>query len=179
MKSIRTAWTIIFAAGLIFVLVGSASAATPAFEFDIRVDGSTVQVTVDFEPVPIGFAWSQLEASGVPDELVGVYPADQVDDRGRPFPDVVPQLLSLKRVEEGVYTDSLTLTDGRWAVVAWPLFPDFDPDTSVGAARTEFVTVGGPPTWVWPAFGAIAAMAVARLAIGSKTRRRPVKEESI
>ncbi|HEX9643660.1 MAG TPA: hypothetical protein VGC11_06655 [Acidimicrobiia bacterium] len=175
MKPRRATLTLLTSAGLMVITVAPASAATPAFGFDIRVDGPSVRVVVDFEPVPDGFAWSQLEASGVLDELVGLVPRDQVDDRGCPLAEADPVLLSLERIEEGVYADSVTLPDGRWAVVAWPLVSGFDPDANPGAARTEVVAVRRQSVWVWLGVGAIAAVVVAGGALGLRARRDPVE----
>jgi hypothetical protein len=169
MRSRRVTLTLLMSVGLISLSLASALAATPAFDFEVGVHGLTIRVVVDFEPVPVGFAWPQLEASGVPEELVGLFPADRVDDRGRPLVDAEPILLSLDRTDVGVYEDSVTLPEGRWAVVAWPLLPDFDPEANPGAARTEFVTIGGPPAWVWLGMGAIVGIVVAGLSVGLKT----------
>lgn len=155
--------------------VTSASAATPAFEFDIDVNGSSIEVTVDFEAVPPGFAWGSFEASGVPEELVGLFPAEDVDDRGRPLPGADPILLSLERIEEGIYQDAVGVQEGQWAVVAWPLVADFDPEAHPGTARTAVVTVGGPPAWVWLGVGVLAASAVALAAARLSAQRERVE----
>ena len=175
MRSRRVAWATVVTAGLLLVSAGSASAATPGFDFGVRVDGSTIHVTVSFEPVPSGLAWPQMEASGVLDELVGVLPADRVDSEGRPLPDASPRLLTLHRVEEGVYADSVMLSEGRWAVVAWPLVPNSELDSFVGPAGTEYVTVGGPPAWVWLGAGAVAAIFVVVFSLGLKPGSEPVR----
>lgn len=175
MRSRRVAWATVVTVGLLLVSAGSASAATPGFDFVVRVDGSTVHVTVSFEPVPSGFAWPQMETSGVLDGLVGVLPADEVDGEGRPLPDASPRLLTLQRVEEGVYADSVMLPKGRWVVVAWPLVPNSDLESFVGLAGTEYVTVGGQPAWVWLGAGAVAAILVAGFSLGPKTGSEPVR----
>ncbi len=170
-------------------------AATPAFEFDINMSSSSIEVTVDFEPVPPGFAWGSFEASGVPEELVGLFPASDVDDRGRPLPEAEPLLLSLKRVDWGVYRDSIDVDDGEWAVVAWPLIDGFDPDDHPGAARTEIVLVGtsdvilgatqaearasdGLPLWTWIVLGGVIVSGLALGAVRLNAGRERVESDS-
>lgn len=172
MKRRRVASLLLLIAGFTVASLLSVSAASPAFEFDIDVTGSRVQVTVDFEPVPVGFAWGSFEASGFLDRLVGLFPADVVDDRGRPVTDTEAIPVSLERREEGIYQGSVLVPEGRWAVVAWPSVPDFDPQASPGAARTAFVEVGGPPAWVWLGVGAFAALLVAVAGTRLSLRRR-------
>jgi hypothetical protein len=114
-----------------------ADAATPAFDLDVEARRGSVVITVTFEPVPPGFNWAAFESSGVPDELVGVLPAEEVDERGRPLSQDGLRLASLRSIEEGVYLAEVAVDQGRWAVVPWPLVPDFSP----GAPSTRFVNI--------------------------------------
>ena len=175
MRLRRVASTLVLGTVLVLLSVTSASAATPAFEFDIEVNGSSIEVTVDFETLPPGFAWSSFEASGVLEQLIGLFPAEDVDDRGRPLPRAEPILLSLERIEEGTYKDSITVEEGQWAVVAWPLITDFDSEANPGAARTAVVTVGGPPAWMWLGLGALAASTVVLAAARLRARGKRVE----
>jgi len=121
-----------------------AQGAVPSFTIEVDPGPAGIEVTVMFEPVPSGFNWASMEGSGVFEILVGVLPADKVDDRGRPVPDAAPEVVELTRVSEGVYRGSIELEAGRWAVFPYPLTADFDPARHPGAASTQVVTVGAP-----------------------------------
>lgn len=144
-----------------------ASAATPGFEMGVETDVETLVVTVTFEPVPSGFAWGTMEASGVLDRLVGVLPADQLDEGGRPVGGSVPQLVRLERVSEGVYEGQTVVPhDGEWSVVAWPLSPDLNPQ-----ATPVVVVVGaGTPAIVWLGLGFCVFVVVFLVANRAKTK---------
>lgn len=141
------------------------SAAVPAFEIDTEVDGPTIHVTVTFQPVPTGFAWASLEASGVLERLVGLVPAVQIGEDDRPKPDSELVLIPLNRRKEGVYKGAAEVQEGRWAVVAWPVEPGFGSETNPGSPATQLVSVGGPPAWVWLALGGAGAAVIAGLSL--------------
>lgn len=135
----------------------SAGAATPAFELDVVISNGSAVITVRFvQPVPEGF-----ESSGVLNRLVGVLPADGVDDRGRPLDDEEPRLVTLRRIDQGVYQAEVPLDSaGSWAVVPWPLVPAFDTQSNPGAPQTSFFAVGsGIPLVVWLSGGAAVGIA--------------------
>jgi hypothetical protein len=132
----RTATCALLIAGLTLLPVTPIAAVTPGFELAADVDGSTIHVTLTFEPVPNGFAWGSLEASGVLEELAGLVPVDLVDD-GRTRAPAEPVLIPLLRSGERIYTGTAKVPAGRWAVVAWPLEPDL-------GAVAEVVTVRDP-----------------------------------
>lgn len=104
-----------------------ASAKMPPFEMEVEPRGDTVHVEVR-----ISGDEALIDSFDPPDlnGLVAVFPANQVDDEGRP-------LLALKtgtnvplsRAELGIYEGNVQLEPGRWAVVPFP--------QTVGALRVE------------------------------------------
>lgn len=136
------------------------NAATPAFDLHVDSQGSSVEVTVRFQQAVSTV--EEFEGSGVLDRLIGVLPADQVDEDGRPLRGSDPRLVSLEPVEGGVtYQGSIRVDDGEWAFFPWPGSPSFDPDENPGAPATEFVTVEGRSLSIWLAIGAVAIIGVA------------------
>ncbi len=129
--------------GLGVVLIGPpAWAAMPAFEWEVEARTDSIGITVTFEPVSVGFAWRNLEGSGSLGELVGVLPASAVDQQGRPTDTSDLVLADLQRVEIGIYAADVAVGQGEWAVVAWPMVPDYEPDRHPETPLTDFVTVG-------------------------------------
>lgn len=135
-----------------------AEAATPAFELQADVADDTVIVRVTFlQPMPVG-----IEGSGVLEQLIGVAPAEDLGEGGRPTPEADIHLLSLREVEgDGIYGSELKVGPGRWAVVPWPLVSEFDPEQNPGVPATLFVVVGSSPTaWVIGASVAFVGVAI-------------------
>lgn len=132
-------WTVVS------LLVGlpALAAGMPAFEWAIEGHSDSVEVTVTFEPVPSGFAWPALEASGLLDRLVGVVQSDEVDPDGRPVPGANAITFDLQRIETGVYGATINTGPGEWAVVAWPL--ETESQSFPGVPTTEYITVGSSP----------------------------------
>lgn len=160
--------TLILGAGL------RAAAAGPGSEFKVEIEGSELVITVVFQQVPEGFAWEAFEASGFPEKMVGVLPADDADDRGRPGEGARVQLVSLTRVEEGIYRGTVRVSNGRWVVVVWPLAQDFDPERNSGTAETVYVQVGGRspiPARVPLAFVAVIVVAALTWWLRSRASR--------
>jgi hypothetical protein len=95
------------------------------------------------------------------DELIGVLPADQIEEDGRPLAGTDPVLVSLERVESGViYEGSVELSEGEWAFFPWPTNETFNPEGNPGAPPTQYVTVGDTSPWPWLGLGAAIAAAV-------------------
>ncbi len=165
---VRRFYWLVFSAlilGSALLAASPALAAVPSFTMEIAPDPSGIEVTVTFEPVPTGFNWASMEESGIFEALVGVLPADKIDDRGRPVPDAAPEVVELTRVSEGVYRGSIALADGRWAVFPYPLSAEFDPAANPGAASTKLVTVGAPLTATTLSVLTIGLVAVGVLAM--------------
>lgn len=170
----RRAQRLVLAAsvGLLLELPQVVLAMTPAFSVDVDATTRALAVTVRFDSVPSGFAWGQLEASGVLDELVGVLPSSDVDEHGRPLKNADAILIHLARVSAGVYRGETALPHGgMWAVVAWPLVKGFDP-----ATPTQVVSVReGRPVAIW--VGAAMLFAATLLAF-VRTMTHPTENQN-
>lgn len=141
----------------------------PAYEQVIETSSDTIEITVIFEPVPPGFAWGSLEASGALGELIGVLPADGVDEDGRPFDTTAVVLADLRIVEEGSYSAEVVVGPGEWAVVPWPLVPNYTQAMAhPGTPWTEFVSVGLDSAWLPVAAVAAGAAVVGLVWLGRR-----------
>lgn len=138
--ALRRVKGVLLAVALVVVPSMPALSAGPAFELQAAKDDDRLIITVLFEAVPLGFAWDQFEQSGFPDEMIGVVPADQVGDDGRPSADAELRLVHLDRVDEGIYRGEIAIDDGDWAVVPWPLDKEFDNDGHAGVPETLLVS---------------------------------------
>jgi hypothetical protein len=96
-----------------------ASAKTPPFEMTVEPQGDTIRVEVTIGNGDPLF----LESFDSPelDGLLAVFPADQVDEEGRPL-SVIDEgtEVPLRRVQAGTYQGSIALRPGHWAVVPFP-----------------------------------------------------------
>jgi hypothetical protein len=125
-------------------------------EVDTRGDIAHVEVTITGDPSLIdGFDTPQL------DGLIAMFPADQVDEDGRPqyaLKEVTD--VPLSRVGPGNYRGSVALDPGRWAVVPFPhtvgalWVKDAYPQTITIEIRDE-----GSAVWALAAVGALMAIA--------------------
>lgn len=143
---------------VLFTTALPASAKMPPFEMEVEPRGDTVHVEVRISgDEALIDSFDPRDLNG----LVAAFPADQVDDEGRP-------LLALKtgtsvpliRAEPGIYEGSVQLEPGRWAVVPFP--------QTVGALRVEDaypetvmieIEDEGGPIWALAAVGAAIAIA--------------------
>lgn len=143
---------------VLFTTALPASAKMPPFEMEVDPQGGTIHVEVRIsgdEALIDSFDPTDLNG------LVGVFPADQVDDEGRPLPALKTGTnVPLSRAEPGIYEGSVQVEPGRWAVVPFP--------QTVGALRVEDAypeTVmiesedEGGAIWAWAAVGAAIAIA--------------------
>lgn len=137
--SFLATWTAV----CLFACFPALAAGMPEFEWAIEGHSDSVEVTVTFEPVPSGFAWASLEASGLLDQLVGVVQSEEVDPDGRPVPGADAMTFDLQRIETGVYGATIDTGPGEWAVVAWPL--ETESQSFPGVPETEFIAVGSNP----------------------------------
>jgi hypothetical protein len=96
-----------------------ASAKMPPFEMTVEPGGDTihVEVTIGRDDPVSAYSFESPELNG----LLAVFPADQVDEEGRPL-SVLDQRteVPLSRVQSGTYQGSVTLEPGHWAVVPFP-----------------------------------------------------------
>ena len=96
-----------------------ASAKMPPFEMTVEPRGDTihVEVTIGHEDPLFLESFNPGELNG----LIAVFPADQVDEEGRPV-SVLGQgtAVPLSRVTAGTYQGSIALEPGHWAVVPFP-----------------------------------------------------------
>jgi hypothetical protein len=162
----RRPLAVLVGVALMLPITSTGLATTPGFDLSTEVAGSTVAVTLEFDEVPPGFNWLSLERSGILEVLAGVVPATDVDGFGRPLPDAAIVLIPLEKEATGIYTGSLRVQEGRWAVVPYPLISDFNPSSDPEAAQTQMITVGqsGSPPWVWISLGVLAAFMIVMIA---------------
>lgn len=103
---------------VLFTTALPASAKMPPFEMEVDPRGDTVHVEVR-----ISGDEALIDSFDPPDlnGLVAVFPADQVDDEGRPRLVLKTGTnVPLSRAEPGTYQGSIVLESGRWAVVPFP-----------------------------------------------------------
>jgi hypothetical protein len=171
----RLLGTVLAAAGFLTLTAAPAHAKIPPFTIEVQIDGDSAIITVRIG----GLGGSQTSVQGFDppnlDNLVSVYPAGALDDRGRPRSHVDAIPADLIRVEHGVYQGVVTVdTPGQWAVVPFPASVSFDPGTPIHDAyphTTVFdIRKAGFSSWTWPALG-MGASSVGLLLFG----RRPVR----
>jgi hypothetical protein len=96
-----------------------ASAKMPSFEMTVESQGDTihVEVTIGNEDPLLLESFDSPELDG----LLAVFPADKVDEKGRPL-SVIDEgtEVPLRRVQAGTYQGSIALKPGHWAVVPFP-----------------------------------------------------------
>lgn len=149
--------TALLAGWLLTVNLPQAHAMTPSFTITVEVDGESVLVRVEFrEPIPGG-----LESSGVLERLAGWLPAELIDERGRPLPGTEPSLIALTEVGDSRTVFESRLTPGpagRYAVLPWPLTPDYDPDSNPGYGPTVIFETGQSRSGAeWAIWGSLVA----------------------
>jgi len=96
-----------------------ASAKMPPFEMEVEPRGDTVhvEVTIGRDDPLLADSFDSPELS----ELIAVFPADQVDEEGRPLYVLDEGTdVTLSRVRAGTYQGSVALEPGHWAVVPFP-----------------------------------------------------------
>ena len=96
-----------------------ASAKTPPFEMTVEPRGDTihVEVTIGNEDPVSAYSFESPELNG----LFAVFPADQVDEEGRPLSVLDERTeVPLSRVQSGTYQGSVALKPGHWVVVPFP-----------------------------------------------------------
>lgn len=146
---------------VVLLLALPAAAKMPAFDMEAEARGDSVHIEVtvtgdealihDFDPLNL-------------DGLLAVFPADQVDEEGRPlFVLEGGTDVALRRVEPGVYEGSVRLEAGHWAVVP---FPDVTGEIRgtgegwyPGTVMVEVTGEGSAAPWVLGAVGAAIATA--------------------
>lgn len=151
-----------------------AAAKMPPFEMEVEPRGDTVHIEVtitgdkalihEFDPLNL-------------DGLLAVFPADQVDEEGRPRYVLEGGTgVGLSRVAPGSYEGNVPLEPGNWAVVPFPGVTSAIRGAGEGwYPRTVLVEVSTEQTsnWVWAAVGAAIALAIAsglRLVVGRRFR---------
>jgi hypothetical protein len=105
--------------GLLLAVALPASAKMPPFEMTVEPGGDTIHVDVTLgrdDPVS-AYSFESPELNG----LLAVFPADKVDEKGRPL-SVIDEgtEVPLRRVQAGTYQGSIALKPGHWAVVPFP-----------------------------------------------------------
>lgn len=136
-----------------------AVAKMPPFEMEVEPRGETVHIEVtitgddtlihDFDP---------LNLAG----LVAIFPADEVDEIGRPLYVLEGRVVPLSRVEPGTYQGSVRLEPGHWAVVPFPDVTNSIPSAGEGwYPRTVMVEVTDEPDAIWAWVVVAAAIATA------------------
>jgi hypothetical protein len=91
----------------------------PPFEMTVEPGGDTihVEVTIGRDDPVSAYSFESPELNG----LLAVFPADKVDEKGRPL-SVIDEgtEVPLRRVQAGTYQGSIALKPGHWAVVPFP-----------------------------------------------------------
>ena len=152
---------LLFTAVVLFIIALPVSAKMPPFEMEVEPRGGTVHIEVtitadetlihDFDPLNL-------------DGLLAVFPADQVDEEGRPLYVLERGTdVSLSRVEPGSYEGSVPLEPGHWAVVPFPdVTSEIRRDDEGWYPRIVMVEVTGDESttgWAVAAVGAAIAVA--------------------
>ena len=123
--------TTLMSVGLLVLLAGPAAAKLPGFDMEVETGGNTVVVTVTLPDAE--FVVPHL------DGLLAVYPAETLDEQGRPPYNLDGMPVRLPRVDDAVYRGAVTIEEpGMYAVVPFPGMLGFDPDAEM--------TAGYPPT---------------------------------
>ncbi|MGH8924297.1 MAG: hypothetical protein ACRDWA_06635 [Acidimicrobiia bacterium] len=148
-----------------------ALAKMPGFTMEVVPQGDQVEITVIVRGVDsAGFDAPNLHG------LVALYPAEALDDRGRPLSHAEAIPVDLQRVETGVFQGTVTVPgDGRWAAVPFPDSDAFEPswfvDTYPGTVFFEAYAHRSTET-IWAmALGALLTSGLIRLGSKRGTRR--------
>lgn len=140
----RTSWTLGVVATLVVVMTLPASAKLPPFEVEVTVIEGEAHVRVWFPseggviqgiPVSQSFSSSEWHPPAEIDSLLAVYPAGDIDERGRPSTHENSTPVHLHRPVHLRWIESLGWYEGRvevagpgsWVVVQYPT-ADYDPD---------------------------------------------------
>lgn len=116
---------------LLFAAALPASAKMPPFEMTVEPRGDTVhvEVTIGRDDPLLVESFDSPELDG----LIAVFPADQVDEEGRPLSVLDKGTdVPLGRVQPGIYQGSVALEPGHWAVVPFPDVNGEVPGTAYG-----------------------------------------------
>lgn len=137
-----------------------ASAKMPPFEMEVEPRGDTVhvEVTISGDESLID-SFDSPELNG----LIAVFPADQIDEEGRPLLVLGDKAyVPLSRVEAGTYRGSVALEPGRWAVVPFPEVSGVIPASVHGwYPNTALIEVKDEGSALWALVAVGAAMAIA------------------
>jgi len=150
-----------------------ASAKMPPFEMAVEPRGDTlhVEVTIGRDDPQLIDSFDAPELNG----LIGVFPADQVDEEGRPLYVLDKGTdVPLIRVAPGTYQGSVELEPGHWAVVPFPGVSGVVRGSAEGwYPHTALVDLTEERSDLWVLAAVGAALAIA-LRIRAVTGVRPV-----
>ena len=137
-----------------------ASAKMPPFDMEVERRGDTVHVWVTItgdQSLVDGFDTPVLNS------LIAVFPADQVDEEGRPLLVLGDRTdVPLNRVELGTYQGNVALDPGRWAVVPFPDVSGVVPGSVYGwYPNAALVEVKDEESAIWALVALGAVMAIA------------------
>ncbi|HKX75999.1 MAG TPA: hypothetical protein VJR05_11500 [Acidimicrobiia bacterium] len=150
---------VLFVAVFFLAISAPALAKMPPFDMEVEAEGETVHVTVRIVgDESLIHDFDSLDLTG----LIAIFPADEVDEDGRPTLALGEAIeVPLNWVEPGTYLGSVDLEPGRWAVVPFPAVNNDDLRGGVEGwyPDTALIEIGSEVTRVWAlaALGAVVA----------------------
>lgn len=150
----------LFTTILLLAIASQASAKMPPFEMEVEPRGDTVHVEVTISgDEPLVDSFDSPELNG----LMAVFPADQVDEEGRPLYVLEEGTeVRLRRVQPGTYRGSVALEPGQWAVVPFPGVSGVVRGSVEGRyPDTVLIELTGEKSPLWALAGVGAALAIA------------------
>lgn len=171
----RMLGAVAISAVFLILTAGPAAAKMPGFTIEVETEANIAIVTVRVG----GVGSSQLAAEGFNpfdvDGLVAIYPADSLDDQGRPTSHVDAIPVNLLRVEDWIYRAEVAIDiSGRWALVPFPTSVTFDPAHQMYQTypQTTFFDIGLSRAGLWTRLVAgIGVLSIAMLLYARRSRR--------